>query len=89
MILKSANIQRTDLYLVSFYGAPMKPYELFCFKDTIKFRGIIIFLSGMQEKIPAGKCAAIPICCKCKCGMIYVTLIRDFFCHWNNHARLY
>ena len=48
----SANIQRTDLYSVSFlskkiYGAPMKPYELICFKDK-KFRDVIIFLSSMQ-----------------------------------------
>ena len=30
------------------YGAPMKPSELFCFKDTKKFRYVIIFRSGMQ-----------------------------------------
>ena len=53
---KSANIQRTDLYLVSeflklkstfqkkkkIYGASMNPSELLCFKDN-KFFGVIIF----------------------------------------------
>ena len=46
MMLKSANIQRTDLYLVSFrakkiYGAPMKPSQLFCFKDTKNFAALL------------------------------------------------
>ena len=73
IIFKSTNIQRT-VYIWSLfkaqkiYGAPMKPSQLFCFQDK-KFRGvIIIFLSDMQQKIPAGKLyAAIRICWECKC----------------------
>ena len=58
MMLESANIQRTDLYLVSFkgkknYGAPMKPSELFCFKDTKTFAAL---LAACYKKIPTGKC---------------------------------
>ena len=52
VILKSANIQRTDLYN---YGALMKPSELFCFKDKKKFAALLFFL-GHAIKIPAGKC---------------------------------
>ena len=62
IILKSANIQRTDLHLVSLklrkstfqekktkiYGAPMKPSELFCFKDAINFAALLFYLSGKQ-----------------------------------------
>ena len=60
--LKSANIQRTDLYLVSLklskstfqekkeiYGAPMKPSELFCFKDTIILRRYYFFLAASNR----------------------------------------
>ena len=51
----SANIQRTDLSLVSFlskkiYGAPMKPYELFCFKGTKNFATILLFLAACNKK---------------------------------------
>ena len=45
------------------YGAPMKNSELFCFKDTKKFRGVI-FRSAGNKKSPAGKWAAIRVCCK-------------------------
>ena len=50
MILKSANIQRTDLYLVSFYGAPMKPSELFCFKDTKNVVALLFFSAACNRK---------------------------------------
>ena len=39
------------------YGAPMKPSKLFCIKDTKNFAALLFFFnSGMQLKIPAGKC---------------------------------
>ena len=98
-----------------------------------KFRCIIIFLSGMQLKIPAHKCDRYRVgwkwstqrlvedcmsrglththmargfsdlyhvfaqkqCILCPAlhhgclTLLYITSIRDFFCPWNNLARLY
>ena len=51
------------LKLNKIYGAPMKPSELFCFKDTINFKALF-FLSGTQLKIPAGKCDSYRLWCK-------------------------
>jgi len=114
------------------YGAPMKLSKLFCFKDK-KLCCITIFLSGMQWKIPAGKCDRYHVgwkwstrwlvedrmstgltnthtahgfsdlyhvfarkqfilCPALRHGwltILYVTSIQDFFCPWNNRARLY
>ena len=63
---KSANIQRTDLYLVFFlkinkiYGAPMKPSELFCFKDTINFTPLFFFfLAAGNRKFQRANATAI------------------------------
>ena len=74
IILKSANIQRTDLYSVSLklrkstfqekkeiYGAPMKPSELFCFKDTINFAALLFYLSGKQWKFQRANATAIHV----------------------------
>ena len=56
------NIQCTDLY---YFGLLLKLKNLWCTYEAFriillqrhkKFRCIIIFLSGMQLKIPAGKC---------------------------------
>ena len=38
------------------YGAPMKPSELFCFKDTEKFATLLFFLAACNKKIQRGKC---------------------------------
>ena len=43
------------IILVSFlskkiYGAPMKPYELVCFKDTKNFATLLFFLAACNEK---------------------------------------
>ena len=43
------------LKLNKIYGAPMKPSELFCFEDTIKF-AVLLFLSGRQQETPARNC---------------------------------
>ena len=32
------------------YGAPMKPYKLFCFKDTKNLAALLFFLAACNEK---------------------------------------
>ena len=49
------NIQRTDIFglfltLQKNYGAPMKPSELFCFKDTKNFAALLFFLAAWNKK---------------------------------------
>ena len=41
----------------------MKNCELFCFKDTKNFAALFFVAAG-NKKSPAGKCAAIRVCCK-------------------------
>ena len=116
------------------YGGPMKPSELFCFKDTKNFAAFLLFfLVACNKTIPVGKCDRYHIgwkwstrrfvedgmsmgltnthtahgfsdlyhmfarkqCILCPAlrhgclTLLYVTSIRDFFCPWNNRARLY
>ena len=62
-MLMSANIQCTDLYLVSFKakkinGAPMKPYKL-CFKDTRNFATLLFFLAACNKKFQGANATEI------------------------------
>ena len=59
---KSLRIFNVQTYIWSLfkankiYGVPMKPSELFCFKDTKNFATLLFFLVACNKTIPVGKC---------------------------------